>query len=101
MIRPTLRCKHCGQIRPDGVGDNEGWRRYLGFATIFFWKTYPPDVLGEIESTSGAAIEERAQEPTSRGWRFYNNRMIELYDTSHKTAGRALDDAKKRGTYQR
>lgn len=105
MIRPTLRCAHCGMVRPDGVGDNEGWRRYLGFATVFFWKVYPPDVLGEIESTNASVIEERAgrasQEPLKTGWRFFNNRMIQIYDTSHKTARRALEDMKKTGKYNR
>lgn len=100
--RPTRRCKHCGKVPPDGWGDDSNWfKRLLGFGTLFTWKVYPKDVLGEVEGSSAEEVELKGIEPIGGGWKFFNNEMIERYDTGYKTSRKALNDAKSRGTYQR
>lgn len=100
-VRPTLACKGCRRIRPDGVGDQATLiGKILGMGTVLTWKVYPPDVLGDIESTSGLEIEKQV-EPTSSGWRLFSGRMIRAYDTSFKTATHALHDIKERGIYNK
>jgi len=98
-VRPSIHCLHCGIVRQDdGEGDHDKWwRRWLGFGTFYFWRTYPPDILGEQETANADEIAERNIQPRGWGWQLYSQRIAAMYDTSAKASvdARKMREKKK------
>jgi len=82
-VRPDVICGYCGEIRQDdGIGDRNGWRKWFGFGTVFFWWAYPASVLKDIESANGQGIEMQSMAiPCGFGFKFFNKNLI-YNDTS-------------------
>jgi len=83
-VRPSIRCPHCKVVRQDdGTGDHDAWwGRWFGCATLYFWKVYPPSILGEVEGNAAEELERLEVEPVGRGWRLFSQKIAAMYDTS-------------------
>lgn len=104
--RPTIWCCNCGRMRRDGVGDDSSkLKRLLGFGTVYIWDVFKPTVLAKEEDASGSDIPE--EKAIGHGFRLYDHRIADAYDTSRKlsaVAKSALEerrDAKRLEAYKR
>lgn len=84
--RPTIICAHCGRVRRDGVGDDSNLlKRLTGFGTVYIWDVFKPTVLAQEQDATGAEIPE--EKAIGHGFRLYDHRIAEVYDTSKKLSG--------------
>jgi len=83
-VRPTIVCSCCGRVRRDGLGDDHGWRRYLGLGTIYTWSTFKAKDLLDSQDNTGEAVEARS---IGGGMRLFDIRVAAAYSTSLKLSG--------------
>lgn len=99
-IRPTIWCCNCGRMRRDGVGDESSkLKKIFGFGTVYVWEVYKPTVLAKEQDASASDIPE--EKAIGRGFRLYDHRIAEVYDTSRKLSAVASDAVKARRDAQR
>jgi len=92
--RPPIICRSCRMMRPDGIGDRVGWRKWFGMGTFYSWKGYPASILGEDESAKAVDIKKREENATddkpplhvSQGRFFFSSLVASVYDTSAKVS---------------
>jgi len=90
-IRPDVKCKCCNLVRSDdGIGDRSTWwKRWLFFGTFYMWRIYPPSVLGDEEDMH--EIEEKGIPSRGWGWKRFNIKYANMYDTSAQVSHDAAD----------
>jgi len=86
--RPTIVCKDCARVRRDGAGDDRGWKKWFGCATVYSWTTYRAIDLIEAQDTSGDS-EQLEPKAIGRGWRLFDTRIAACYETSMKLSHKA------------
>jgi len=85
-VRPTIVCFCCGRIRRDGLGDDHGWRKYIGLGTLYTWSTFKAKDLLDAQDATGEAVEARS---IGGGMRLFNIHVAAAYSTSLKLSATA------------
>lgn len=96
--RKSLFCPKCGERMTRG--DDSLIKKILGFGTFYFWRVWPPAVLGAMdEATDKSLMEQKSKKlkPRGIGIRLFRQHVADTYATYSKLSTAAAQALSRRG----